>query len=111
VKGTIVCDDFFNYVRLHRSDFDVVLSFGFIEHFADVPAVLSAMAGALRPGGVLLATIPNLAGAYGPIQRAIDEQVWRKHVVLTVQELHECGRLAGLDELASGYVGGLMRVR
>jgi SAM-dependent methyltransferase len=110
VEGTIVCDDFFDYVKQQTSAFDVVLSFGVIEHFPDVANILSTLASVLRPGGVLLATIPNLAGVYGPIQRVIDEEVWRKHVVLTVEELHECGRLAGLDGLASGHVGGLMRL-
>lgn len=110
VEGAIVCDDFFDYVKHQASAFDVVLSFGFIEHFPDVANILSTIATVLRPGGVLLATIPNLAGVYGPIQRVIDEEVWRKHVVLTVEELHECGRLAGLDDLTSGYVGGPMRL-
>jgi len=109
-EGTVVCDDFFHYIQQQPSAFDVVLSFGFIEHFPNVASILSTIAGALRPGGVLLATIPNLAGVYGPIQRVIDEEVWRKHVVLTLEQLHECGRLAGLDDLASGYVGGLMRL-
>ena len=42
--------------------FDIVLSCGFIEHFTELPPVIEAHAGMLRPGGTLIVTIPNYSG-------------------------------------------------
>ena len=110
IKGTIVCADFVDYVRRAPSSCDVVVSFGLIEHFSDVSGVLSTMVKLLKPGGVLLATVPNLAGVYGPMQQVIDAEVLRQHVILTPGALAEHGRQAGLVNVTSGYVGGPLRL-
>jgi 2-polyprenyl-3-methyl-5-hydroxy-6-metoxy-1,4-benzoquinol methylase len=109
VEGTIVCDDFFDYVGSNPLSFDIVLSFGFIEHFRDVTGVLSTMAKLLRPGGVLFATVPNLGGIYGPLQRLIDKEVLGQHVILRLDALAEHGRRAGLVQVETDYVGAALR--
>lgn len=50
--------DFFEFSSPRR--FDVVGSFGFVEHFADFPAVLRRQASFVRPGGHLVVEVPNL---------------------------------------------------
>jgi GT2 family glycosyltransferase/2-polyprenyl-3-methyl-5-hydroxy-6-metoxy-1,4-benzoquinol methylase/glycosyltransferase involved in cell wall biosynthesis len=45
--------------RLPR-DFDVVVAADVLEHLADPKTVLEALAGVLRPGGAVLASIPNV---------------------------------------------------
>ena len=45
--------------------FDVVYSAGVIEHFEDPSEIVRIHAKLLKPGGVALITIPNLAGFYG----------------------------------------------
>lgn len=62
----IFCTDVFdyNFQRAHKEEFDVVLSFGFIEHFEDVDAAIKAHLNFLKPGGLLLVMIPNLNGIY-----------------------------------------------
>jgi 2-polyprenyl-6-hydroxyphenyl methylase/3-demethylubiquinone-9 3-methyltransferase len=110
VRGSIVRQDFFEFAQSHPRSFDVILSFGLVEHFVDVALVIRSMVTLLRPGGVLFASVPNLAGVYGPLQRAIDERVFRRHVVLTPDALTAHAREAGLTEVASGFVGGTLRL-
>lgn len=45
--------------------FDVVVTFGVVEHFIDTRACLDAMSQFLKPGGLLVTSIPNLAGWIG----------------------------------------------
>lgn len=108
--GTIVCENLFEFARAFRGAFDVVTSFGVIEHFTDIASVLAAIRTLLRPGGVLFASVPNLAGIYGPMQRLIDETVLRQHVVVTPAALAEHAACAGLVGIETGYVGGPLRL-
>lgn len=108
--GSIVCADFFEYRQRAPQLFDLVMSFGLVEHFEDVPSVLRSMRALLRPGGVLFASVPNLGGLYGRMQALIDADVLRQHLVLGALELEAHGREAGLVDLETGYVGGAPRL-
>jgi SAM-dependent methyltransferase len=56
--------DFFSDECLlrYREHFDVVVSRGFIEHFEDPSRVVDRHLELLKPGGLLIITIPNLRG-------------------------------------------------
>jgi SAM-dependent methyltransferase len=47
-------------------EFDAVGAFDVIEHIPDDDKVLASMAGALRPGGILLVTVPQHPFLFGP---------------------------------------------
>ena len=64
-------DDFFNN-RLDASSYDVVTSFGFIEHFDDPSLAVAKHIELLKPGGVALITVPNYRSLYGRLQRWCD---------------------------------------
>jgi 2-polyprenyl-3-methyl-5-hydroxy-6-metoxy-1,4-benzoquinol methylase len=49
--------DFFNHSI--KEKFDVVVSFGFIEHFDDTKDVVSRHVELMKPGGYLVLTVPN----------------------------------------------------
>ena len=50
------------FLSRYGSQFDVVMSQGFIEHFSDPGAVVDMHMTLLKPGGYLVALIPNVAG-------------------------------------------------
>jgi SAM-dependent methyltransferase len=56
--------DFFSDECLdrHRERFDVVISRGFIEHFENPARVVDRHLALLKPGGLLVVSIPNLRG-------------------------------------------------
>lgn len=58
-----------------RGQFDMVLSFQALEHFADVPAAFEAMRDALRPGGV---AIVQTSGAFGLLPAMVNRVLPRR---------------------------------
>ncbi len=71
LKVNLYHDDFFNH-HLPPAFFDVVTSFGVIEHFDNVQPVVQRHLDLVRPGGVALIVIPNYGGIYGSLQRWCD---------------------------------------
>lgn len=58
--GGIVRDDFFKH--RHGRTYDVVCSFGVIEHFANWPEFLALQASLVAPGGTIVISAPNFRG-------------------------------------------------
>jgi 2-polyprenyl-3-methyl-5-hydroxy-6-metoxy-1,4-benzoquinol methylase len=49
--------------------FDTVLCLNVLEHLDDAGRVLQSLAATIRPGGSLVVLVPNVAGAYGSLDR------------------------------------------
>lgn len=75
--GSILTGDFFQTKPSRQ--FDVVMSFGFIEHFDNVDEVIDLHLGWLKPGGVLILGVPNFCGIYSTIQGILDREILDKH--------------------------------
>ena len=71
LKADLYHIDFFNH-HLPSASFDVVSSFGFIEHFDDPVPVVQKHHDLVKPGGVALIAVPNYGGLYGSLQRWCD---------------------------------------
>jgi 2-polyprenyl-3-methyl-5-hydroxy-6-metoxy-1,4-benzoquinol methylase len=72
-SSNVIEGDFFDdkIVAPLREKFDVVMSNGFIEHFEDPSAVIKRHLELVKPGGLLLITIPNFVGFYSIVGRFI----------------------------------------
>jgi 2-polyprenyl-3-methyl-5-hydroxy-6-metoxy-1,4-benzoquinol methylase len=86
--------DFFEFVSSER--YDVVCSFGFIEHFEDIRDVISRHIDLLKPKGILLITIPNLRGLNGLVQRIFDPQNLYSHNI-------ECMKLSNINRILLSF--------
>lgn len=84
--------------------FDVVTWFGVAEHFEDTARAVSAAAAYLKPGGILITEVPNMAGIVGLLQRWFNKPVYDIHVPLTRSQLATAHRNAGLHVIAAEYV-------
>jgi len=71
LKIKLYHDDFFNH-HLPLASFDVVTSFGVIEHFDNARTVVQRHLALAKPGGMTLITIPNYSGIFGSLQRWCD---------------------------------------
>jgi 2-polyprenyl-3-methyl-5-hydroxy-6-metoxy-1,4-benzoquinol methylase len=89
---------------LHRS-FDIVLSFGVVEHFSDLGRALSAKSRYAMRGGILFTLIPNMAGVLGTLTQAWNREIYLLHNPLNLTSFANGHSQAGLDVLASGYLG------
>ena len=60
----VVCADFFNeeFLNKYNNFFDIVISYGFIEHFDTPEQVINKHIGLLANGGYLIVVIPNFSG-------------------------------------------------
>lgn len=96
VPGRIVCADFFDPPRSLCGKFDVVVSFGVVEHFTDTPDCVAAIANFLKPGGLILTFVPNMTGVMGSLQKAFDRRLFNKHVPLNRELLRCAHERAGL---------------
>jgi 2-polyprenyl-3-methyl-5-hydroxy-6-metoxy-1,4-benzoquinol methylase len=99
IDGTVYEADLFNPPRELLNSFDFVTSFGVAEHFDPVSNCLSAMAQLLKPGGLIITFVPNLAGVFGPLQIFADREIYGIHQILTAQTLQLEHERAGFTVL------------
>lgn len=104
IHGEIFCGDLWTFSGFHAPGYDVVFSFGLVEHFDDTPAIIDALARFARPGGAVLTLIPNMRGSVGALQRALARDIYDIHVPLSAADLARAHLEAGLSVQASGYV-------
>lgn len=108
VTGHLIYGDFFADNQLPSKAFDAVVSFGFVEHFTNTSVILARMAEYVKPGGTLLATVPNLKGINGLIMRTFDRELFDKHVLMTPLGLAASFHQAGITEITfAGYFGSI----
>jgi len=101
----IIESDLFNYQP--EKLYDMVLSFGLIEHFSDTSAIIKTHLQFLKPGGVLFITLPNFTGVNGWVQRNFDKENYDKHYIdcMNPALLAEVAKQLGLKQVESYYHG------
>ncbi len=97
VPGEIYNTDLFSPPADLLKKFDLVISFGVVEHFEDTAGCLEACSSFVKPGGKLLTIIPNIPSIIGFIQKYIDRSVYDVHVPLTKKMLTEAHKKAEID--------------
>jgi 2-polyprenyl-3-methyl-5-hydroxy-6-metoxy-1,4-benzoquinol methylase len=105
--GKIICADMFAPPPTMIGHYDIVMSFGVVEHFKDTTGCLSACASFLKPSGQLFTMIPNMAGFVGFLQKCIDKDIYDIHVPLTRDGLARAHQQAGLEVEDARYFMGL----
>lgn len=91
----------------YRNQFDLVMSFGFIEHFSDVEEVISKHVHVLSSGGHLVVTIPNLRGVNYFLSWVFQKDVIPLHNTSIMHRQTFCTLFArlGVTPLMCGYYG------
>lgn len=103
VSGEVYCSDIFAVPTTLKGSFDVVVSFGLIEHFSNTNEIVSALAGLLKPGGVIFTNIPNMRGTTGFVQKVLNRGIYDIHVPLTPSLVRTAHKAAGLHVIESTY--------
>lgn len=104
IPGDIYCADLFSPPPELLGKFDLVVSFGVVEHFENTENCLESCAAFVKPGGYLFTLIPNLSGIIGPIQKWVDRSIYDIHVPLTKKRFIRAHENAGLSLEASEYL-------
>ena len=103
VNGKIVCADFFSPLGAMLEAFDVVVSFGVLEHFKDTTSCIETFSKFLKPGGLLITNIPNLCGLNGLIQKVVNRSIFDIHVPLDKRSLVRAHQINGLRIISCNY--------
>ncbi|HEX2861967.1 MAG TPA: class I SAM-dependent methyltransferase [Lacunisphaera sp.] len=82
-------------LRAHAARYDLILLMDVLEHIpvAQQTEFLSAVTGALRPGGKIIVTVPNASSPLGSYWRYVD---LTHRIAFTIYSLHHALTLAGL---------------
>ena len=85
--------------------FDIVVSFGLIEHFKDSSEIMRNMANLLRRKGCLITIIPNFNGLFNFLWKLYDKRNYRYHIPIHKEELLCIHQQEGIDELSFYTLG------
>ena len=103
IQGHIYLADAFAPPAELLNRFDYVISLGVAEHFEDTSAALRAFAQFVKPGGILITSVPNLAGVTGYLQTSMNKPVMDIHVPMDREYLDNAVKTAGLKTIMSKY--------
>ena len=87
INGSIHFGDLFNPPVELKNKFDIVCSFGVVEHFNNTEDVLKHIGEFLNEDGLLVTTIPNLCGITGWLQKWMNKPVYDIHKVMTLKNI------------------------
>lgn len=77
--------------------YDLVCSFGLVEHFTDLKAILDAHIKYMKPGATLLVSLPNFLGVNGLLQKIFDPENLAIHNLKVMDTVFLKNILADLD--------------
>lgn len=107
VPGDIRHGDLFEPPPDWIEHFDVVVSFGLVEHFSNTSEVVSACARYLRPGGYMFSLVPTMRGLYGACYRLLRPEIYKMHIPHTKASLADAHARASLRVTQSEYLLGM----
>ena len=106
--GNFYSEDFFSFKS--EVKYDLICSFGFIEHFINYNDVIQMHINLCKDEGYLMITTPNFRGLMQKfLHRWLDNENLKQHHLpaMNVSEWKEQLEKAGFEIIFSGYFGGL----
>lgn len=106
VPGRVHHADVFTFIPPDDALYDVVASFGLVEHFRDITPIVARHAALLAPGGWLVITVPNHRGLNGTVFRRILPEQYALHNQMSYGQLEQAVRFqTDLEIVAGGHLG------
>jgi SAM-dependent methyltransferase len=104
--GRIEKGDFFDWKPAEK--FDIVASFGFIEHFDDASFVVDRHFELVKPGGTVVVAMPNFAGGQKALHWLFDRKNLMGHNtrIMNLPFLEAAARRNGAEIIQARYTGG-----
>jgi 2-polyprenyl-3-methyl-5-hydroxy-6-metoxy-1,4-benzoquinol methylase len=105
-ESEIVLGTIDSYVPDHRAEFDAVVSFGLVEHFADLRSIVDCHFTCAKPGGRVFISAPNLASINLAWARRVAPALFTWHRPISPDDVVPLCRSAGGADMAVDYLGG-----
>lgn len=106
--GLLAKGDVLAYAKTTPDRYEMVCSFGFIEHFENFQEIISLHDNIVQPGGLLMITTPNFRGTLQKIlHTTLDKENLSRHYLPSMKPLLWKKQLedAGYNILFAGYFG------
>jgi 2-polyprenyl-3-methyl-5-hydroxy-6-metoxy-1,4-benzoquinol methylase len=103
--GEIICQDIFDPNWAKDRGYDVIFSYGVIEHFENPKDIIKIFRSFTNPGGTIITLVPNLNGLNGWLTRYFMKEIYDMHRVITREQLKDCHRSNNLTDLKTNYAG------
>lgn len=105
--STIYKEDFFTWNP--KKKYDLVCSFGFIEHFNDVRVVIDKHVSLLKDNGKLIIEVPNFANGQYLLHKFLDKENFERHNTesMNLKFFKKTAKDYNLKIKHLGYVGGI----
>ena len=101
----ILCRDFFAPDPTDGKKFDVVFSYGVIEHFTNPEEIVGIFNKFLNNDGVMITLVPNFTGINARITKIFIPEVYNIHRQITKEQLADYHKSNNLTVLKNGYAG------
>jgi cyclopropane fatty-acyl-phospholipid synthase-like methyltransferase len=106
IVGKLYNSDFRNPPDELFEGFDILISFGLVEHFRDFPVIISKLSWYLKRGGIIITIIPNLSSPfYVYFQKKASKNIFNRHEIITKTMLCEAHKQR-FTMLKCDYYGG-----
>ena len=103
--GDIFCNDFFEPGCTGGKAYDIVFSYGVIEHFEKPENILGIFSSFLNENGLMITLVPNLNGLLGKLLKYFIKDVYDMHNVISDQHLKRMHEINGLHIVRNSYAG------
>ncbi|MBW7996397.1 MAG: class I SAM-dependent methyltransferase [Candidatus Glassbacteria bacterium] len=108
IQSEIINADLFKYDPGSNESWDIIASFGLVEHFVDGELIIQRHLELVKPGGLVIVTVPNLQGLYGKILKKLDPRTYSVHRVISLEQLTgEALACSECEIVEAGYYGRL----
>jgi SAM-dependent methyltransferase len=101
----ILCKDFFLPDPTEGKKFDVVFSYGVIEHFSNPKEIAGIFKNFLNEGGVMITLVPNFKGLIGKLTKRFIPDVYDIHNQISDSQLVDFHKDNSMKVLKHGYAG------
>lgn len=101
----ILCKDLFQPDPADGKKYDVVFSYGVIEHFSEPVKVAGIFNSFLNDNGVMITLVPNFKGLTARLTKYFIKEVYDIHNIISPEELASYHTKNGLTIIRNGYAG------
>jgi 2-polyprenyl-3-methyl-5-hydroxy-6-metoxy-1,4-benzoquinol methylase len=101
----IICQDIFKWTE--EKKYDVIFSYGVIEHFEHPEEILKICYDHLDSDGLIITVVPNLQGFMGLLSRLFVRDIYKMHKVITRENILQFHLRCGFKDVKTDYAGVL----
>ena len=100
----IYCGDFFEYYQKIDQKYDILISFGVVEHFENPSEIIRIFTQYMKADSLIITVCPNTKGIAMKLQKYIDKRIYNFHKKFSLEDLIKFHVDNNIEEIFSGYI-------